>query len=150
MPPVRGLCLSLLCTFAATATLSAQLTREQIQANGSKHPPLPKPSNLQVLPPDIAIPDLVVTMVRMAEGLGVQCTYCHAFTPDHKELDFKSDAKPEKVKARVMLRMVNDINGKYLAELPQPHKADPVGCGTCHQGKSVPPAYKPPAGFVLQ
>ncbi len=146
---IRLLCLTLLFA-SASAPIHAQMTPEQIQQSGAKHPPLPRPSNLQVLPPDIAIPDLVVTMVRMAEGLGVQCTYCHAFTPDHQDLDFKSDAKPEKVKARVMLRMVSDINGKYLAELAGPRKGVTVGCGTCHQGQAVPPAYKPSPDFKLQ
>ena len=145
----RLLCLMLLSA-SATAPMHAQMTPEQIQQAGAKHRPLSKPSNLQVLPPDIAIPDLVVTMVRMAEGLGVQCTYCHAFTPDHQDLDFKSDTKPEKARARVMLRMVNEINGTYLAELAGPRKGVAVGCGTCHQGQSVPPGYKPPPDFKLQ
>jgi hypothetical protein len=146
----RGTCLSLLFALATATTISAQMTREQIMEEGKKHPPLPPPSNLQVLPKDMAIPDLIVTMVRVAEGLGVQCAYCHVL-PEHAPPDFASDAKPEKVKARVMLRMVSDINGRYLAQLPQPHKAaEPVGCGTCHQGQAVPPAYKPPAGFTLQ
>jgi hypothetical protein len=147
---IAALSLAILLALGTTASLSAQLTREQILEEGKKHPPLPRLSNLQVLPRDIAVPDLIVTMVRFSEGLGVQCTYCHAFTPDHKDLDFASDAKPEKLKARTMLRMANDINGKFLAELPAPHKGTEVGCGTCHQGQAVPPAYKPPPDYKLQ
>jgi hypothetical protein len=146
---VRATSLSLLFALGTAATLHAQLTREQILEAGKKHPPLPKISNLQVLPKDIAVPDLIVTMVRFAEGLGVQCAYCHVL-PEHAPPDFASDAKPEKVKARIMLRMVTDINGKYLAELATPRKGEAVGCGTCHQGQQIPPAYKPPAGYVLQ
>jgi hypothetical protein len=147
---VRIVCLSLIVLLGSSFALSAQMTREQQREMSAKYPPLPRPSNLKVLPADIAIPDLVETMVRFSEGLGVQCTHCHAFAPDHKELDFKSDANPNKDKARIMLRMVTDINGKYLADLGSPRKTGPVGCGTCHQGQQVPPSYKPPAGYVLE
>ena len=149
MPANRILRPALLLLLAAP-DLHAQMTPEQIHEANARHRPIPTPTNLQVLPPDIAVPDLVEAMVRMAEGLGVQCTYCHAFTPDHKNLDFKADTKPEKSKARIMLRMTKDLNGKYLAELAAPKTGTVVGCGTCHQGQPVPVAYKPPPDFKLQ
>jgi hypothetical protein len=145
---IAALCLLIAMGFATP--LPAQMTDQQIRDMAAKYPPLAKPSNLQVLPKDITIWDLQVTMTRISEGLGVQCTFCHAFTPDHKGLDFKSDANPMKAKARIMLRMTTDINGKYLTELGTARVAGPVTCGNCHMGKEIPPAYKPPAGYVLE
>lgn len=58
---------------------------------------------------------------------------------DLNEFDFSSDAKPEKAKARTMLRMVNAINGQYLAELPGHSSLSlEVSCVTCHRGTTVP------------
>ena len=37
--------------------------------------------NLQVLPKDIPQPELAQMMQGFAQGLGVQCTYCHAPAP---------------------------------------------------------------------
>jgi hypothetical protein len=89
-------------------------------------------------------------MTKFSEGLGVQCGFCHAAAPPGKEPSFASDANPNKNKARIMLRMMNDINSKYLAQLGTPRKTGPIGCGNCHQGHEVPPGYKPPAGYVLE
>src|SRR5262249_52502277 len=47
--------------------------------------------------------------------------------------------KPTKEKARAMMRMVQDINDKYLSALE--HRADPpvrVQCFTCHRGAAQP------------
>ena len=130
--------------------LSAQMTRQQMAEMTAKYPPQPRPTNLQVLPKDIAIPDLVEYMTRFSEGLGVQCDFCHVPRPHSHELNFPSDVNPHKVKARTMLRMVLSINRTYLNQLPETHPSGPVGCGTCHQGKEVPPTYKPPTGYHLE
>lgn len=102
--------------------------------------------NLKVLPKDIPREQLLATMRGFALGLGVRCEYCHqekagaAPGPGGNiELDFKSDKKPTKEKARFMLHMVANINDTILARLE--HRSDPpvrVMCVTCHRGSPLP------------
>ena len=104
--------------------------------------------NLKVLPKDITREQLLATMRSFAMGLGVRCEYCHqerspgaAPAPGQggPDLDFKSDQKPTKVKARFMLRMVGTINDSILSQLPD--RSDPpvrVMCVTCHRGSPLP------------
>jgi len=121
-----------------------------IPAPTGTHVPLPKPINLKVLSPDIAITDLERTMVGFNIGLGQDCTFCHAPKPNVDpatyDLDYASDANPEKLMARIMMQMTNDINSKYVARVAValPHRTPPVTCGTCHQGMiQVPPFPRP-------
>lgn len=98
-------------------------------------------TNLQVLPEDIAFEDLVATMRGFAMGLGVRCSHCHVQgdEPGLSNMDFASDEKVTKEKARVMLRMVKHINGEHLGELPE--RSDPaveVTCATCHRRLTKP------------
>jgi hypothetical protein len=125
-------------------------------------PPPPPPSefqNLQVLPPDIPRAQLIQTMKNFARGLGVRCNHCHVVTATEPEeqLDFPSDAKEEKRAARVMLQMVQQINGPWLerveiaehgagavAEESDEDEGPRVVCWTCHRGKPEPEAPPPP------
>ena len=57
----------------------------------------------------------------------------------------------EKNTARLMYRMVEDINKNYVSMVPKHDKDDKaeksdamVTCGTCHRGNLHPPAYVPP------
>lgn len=103
------------------------------------------PKNLQVLPQNT---DLRKVMRQFAGDLGVECEFCHA-APDpvtHRE-DRASDANPMKDVARYMIRMTDDLNDKYLAQLPKAPNVDPdakIDCGTCHRGHSKPEAFVPP------
>lgn len=138
--------LLLFCCFCAARILTAQTVPHDKPPDADGHRPLDKPSNLKVLPPDIPIPQLVMVMVGFAQQLGVQCTHCHMTRPGvdpEYDLNFASDENPNKRKARIMMQMTGEINGKYLAQLEGPHKAGPVGCGNCHQGHPVPPAFVP-------
>ena len=97
--------------------------------------------NLQVLPEDIAFDDLVATMRGFALGLGVRCSHCHVQgdQPGLANMDFASDEKVTKQKARVMLDMVQHINEHHLGELPE--RSEPaveVTCATCHRRLAVP------------
>jgi hypothetical protein len=58
--------------------------------------------------------------------LGVECTHCH------EEGDFAADQK-KKTRAREMLQMTGYVGAGYY------NNNSPVGCGTCHLGKAVPP-----------
>ncbi len=85
-------------------------------------------------------------MIGVVQGLGVGCPYCHAEKPGvdpEYDLDFASDTKPEKLTARVMLRMVGDINSGYLTQIATTRQGTVIACGNCHLGHAIPPTFKP-------
>ena len=101
--------------------------------------------NLEVLPKDITRADLTQVMRSFAMGLGVRCQYCHTVKPGAtnpnqlESLDFKSDDKVEKKKARIMMKMTRTINTTLLADLPErSNPAVAVQCVTCHRGSPQP------------
>ncbi len=100
------------------------------------------PENLKVLPKDISSDDLSTTMRGFAMGLGVRCETCHVGEPNMPldTFDFPSDEKPMKQKARLMIKMVNEINGELVPRLDDVEKANRVSvrCMTCHRGQPQP------------
>src|SRR6185369_7757266 len=97
--------------------------------------------NLQYFPKDIARDTLVNIMRGFSFALGVRCQYCHAGGDgiSFVGVDFKSDDKATKRKARYMLFMADTINNRLLAALPD--RSNPpvrVSCVTCHHGLSKP------------
>src|SRR4051812_47909343 len=99
--------------------------------------------NLKVLPRDIPRDSLVQIMRGFAMSLGVRCTYCHATEAGaaggQERINFRSDDKGEKRKARGMMQMVGDINTHSLARLPERRTPEVrVTCITCHRGSPVP------------
>src|SRR6478735_3754817 len=101
--------------------------------------------NLQVLPKDTTREQIFPIMKGFAQGLGVRCTHCHVGVEGQplSTFDFASDSKPEKAKARAMLRMVHRINEedfgvKQFADVK-------VTCYTCHRGATKPLTAAPPA-----
>lgn len=103
--------------------------------------------NLQVLPRDISRDQLTDIMRGFTQALGVRCEHCHL--PREAEpgaprrgglnLDFASDARPAKNKARFMMRMTDSLNRVVLASLPG--RSEPpvrVTCITCHRMMPVP------------
>jgi len=110
------------------------------RAQQGQFPPQ-KLENLKVFPKDIPVRTLIDTMQSFTRALGVRCTYCHVGEEGQplSSFDFKSDQKPEKNKARDMLRMVGAINGEYLAKLPSRRTPQiNVACVTCHRGVALP------------
>jgi hypothetical protein len=84
---------------------------------------------------------LVDTMAGFTRALGVRCTYCHLGREGEplSTYDFRSDEKPEKVKAREMIRMVAAINADHLGHLDgRREPAIVVTCATCHRGVTEP------------
>ncbi len=88
-------------------------------------------------------------MMYMSNSLGVNCTYCH----NTRALAKWEESMPQRVTAWYGIRMVRDINEKYLtpvASLLPSHRlsaegdAPKVGCQTCHKG-----AYKPLYGVTM-
>jgi hypothetical protein len=76
----------------------------------------PKPKKTKVIPHSASPEELRATMMMMVRGLGVRCITCHVGKEldDLPTFDFQSDAKPNKLNARLMLKMQNDINEKTL------------------------------------
>jgi hypothetical protein len=95
-------------------------------------------TNLQVLPKDIAQRPLVDTMRGFVFALDVRCEFCHVGEGnDLSRFDFASDAKPTKVTARAMLRMLAGINTQ-LAPIAEPTSTPKATCFTCHRGALKP------------
>ncbi len=104
--------------------------------------------NLQVLPKDIPRDTLVAIMRGFTFALGVRCQFCHVEREPAAgagggggglNFNFALDDKDHKKAARVMLRMMDSINTRYLAGIP--NRDDPptsVTCITCHRGLSKP------------
>lgn len=142
---VHAVAAVLIAVFPLAAQTPANPAQTPANSNVRHHRELPKPKNLQVLPKDISPQDLIATMRGYEKALGVECSFCHAPSPQNHHLDFASDANPHKADARVMIRMVNEINPKYLATTDEdaPAQDRRVSCGTCHRGHSHPPPFVP-------
>ena len=98
--------------------------------------------NLQVLPDTISHDALIAVMRNFTSSLGVRCTHCHVpYDPAKPDsLNFASDDKPTKDVARGMMRMVREINGDLLPDIPE------LGDNRMHGGMhDLPPRRPAPA-----
>ncbi|MBI4502269.1 MAG: c-type cytochrome [Gemmatimonadetes bacterium] len=96
--------------------------------------------NTQVIPRSTPVMEVVGMMRNFALDLGVRCQFCHVGEEGLplEQFDFAKDQKRNKLVARQMLRMMNDIN-RRLDTLPGlSGAAVPVTCRTCHRGISRP------------
>ena len=111
-------------------------------AGSAQTPETPwKGENLQFYPKDISRAQLTQRMREFSFALGVRCQYCHVGGNgvSFDGVVFASDDKPTKRTARLMLRMVEQLNTTTLAQLPS--RAEPrvvVECVTCHRGVALP------------
>lgn len=135
--------------FAVAAYAQSPTTTEQAPpASAAHHHDEPTPTNLKVLPKDMTGEQVHQLMHTWAAELGTECTTCHAADPDRKApngrpmLNYADDSKPEKNTARLMYKMVEDINKNYLSTID--NSGMPVSCGTCHRGHVEPPLFTPP------
>jgi len=120
---------------AAAASCSLPLAAQQDEW---KWPDQPK--NLKVFGPEFTGKRLQPVMTGFTRALGVRCTYCHV-GEEGKPLttyDFASDEKPNKDRAREMLRMLKDINEHLKKITPSGEKRVNMWCHTCHQGRPKP------------
>lgn len=127
-------------TTLAVITLCLAMTAAETFAQKEQHKH-ERPANLQVLPQDISIDSLINVMHDYSKSLGVRCGYCHEAKQgaDGKpDMDFASDAKPEKQIARDMMRMTAAINTNYLSKIGGEHPLSSIGCVTCHNGRPNP------------
>lgn len=97
--------------------------------------------NLQVLAKGASAGDVINTMKGFTGALGVRCQHCHVGKEGLPldQFDFISDEVPAKKTARLMMRMMADVNRQLDESLP---KADGAGarvsCLTCHRGQAKP------------
>lgn len=96
--------------------------------------------NLRVLPKDISRDSLLTVMFGFADGLGVECGYCHS-GGDPRTLvgvQFKADDKPTKVRARAMYTITSNVNALLRADTNGRRSEAAVTCLTCHRGLPDP------------
>ena len=126
----------------AVVAVLAAVTRLAAVAPAAGQQPTPwKGKNLQYFPVDITRDALVQRMREFSFALGVRCQHCHSGGDgiSFDGVDFSSDDKPAKLKARAMLRMTDEINTTLLPKVPS--RAEPrvaVECATCHHGIPLP------------
>jgi len=105
-----------------------------VQAGNEYVAQFPQPQNVQVLKSMNTSQIWAFMQQQVAGALSVGCQYCHNVNagPDGK-FQFNLETFPQKIAARNMLRMVNDINGKFIVNLPY-WRGNYVMCATCHSG----------------
>ncbi len=97
--------------------------------------------NLQVFSDSISADDLKREMIAFSTSLGVRCNHCHDDSKGKKleQIDFASDAKPQKKIAREMIKMTRLINDRFIGEVRRHDpQATGVACMTCHRGYKEP------------
>jgi len=138
---------SVVFAVAATAQTPAQ---QPPSGEAPHHHEEPAPTNLKVLPKTMTGEQVHELMHKWEASLGAECSTCHAADPKNigpngkPRLNYADDSKPEKNTARLMYRMVEDINMNYVGKVE--NSGVPVACGTCHRGHLDPPIFTPPKG----
>jgi hypothetical protein len=84
-------------------------------------------ANLKVLTAE----NVEIAMQNITFALGLRCIDCHVVN------DFSLDTKPQKLKARMMLEMVRDINARFGDGKTH------VTCWTCHRASTQPEVSRP-------
>ncbi len=115
---------------------AARLVGVSVLVTASSFAQVPdKFTNLKYFPENISKQELLSAMRNFSLSLGGGCDTCHVESADHK-MDFASDDKEEKRTARLMLKMVDDINKSYISKLGE--SPVQVQCVTCHRGIEKP------------
>lgn len=150
---------SSLCLIAfVVAVLMAAVSTVAVSAQAPQAPPAheeherahPAPTNLKVLPKTLTGDQVHEIMEAWEAALGTHCSTCHTADPKKigpngkPALDFADDSRPEKSTARLMYKMVEDINGNYISMVDS--SGAPVTCGTCHRGHLGPEPFVAPTG----
>ncbi len=96
-------------------------------------------TNLQILDQDSNRSQVIGQMRMHASALGVRCNHCHVGenAATLEGFDFASDEKETKRIARLMMKMVKDINSSHLGGIGRLEHLE-VKCVTCHRGLTKP------------
>ncbi len=134
--------------FAASLFTAAQAPPQPAAGKAPAHEHgHPAPTNLKVLPKDMTGDQVHDLMHEWEAQLGVTCRTCHAVNPKdigpngRPRFNYSDDSRQEKASARVMYKMLEDINQNYVSKIE--NSGLPVTCGTCHQGHLNPEPYSP-------
>jgi hypothetical protein len=141
-----ALTLPLLAAQAPAGGAQGQAPGQRGGGDGGRGGAAPAPVNLQVFPKDTPRAQVIPVMQQFTMGLGVMCEHCHVPQAGAQPgangqipMDFASDDKQEKKTARVMMKMVMDINARLGSELGKPAASVvQVQCMTCHRGSAIP------------
>jgi Photosynthetic reaction centre cytochrome C subunit len=134
--------------FAVAAVAQTPAPQQPPEGAEHHHHEEPAPTNLKVLPKTMTGEQVHDLMHKWEASLGAECSTCHAADPKNigpngkPRLNFADDSKPEKNTARLMFRMVEDINKNYVSMVE--NSGVGVSCGTCHRGHLDPPIFTPP------
>ena len=139
---------------AALASASSAQTPQTPPSAAAPRPPrtYPAPTNLKVLPKELTGQQVHEIMEKWEGELGAHCNSCHTADPTNlgpngkPRLKFEDDSKDEKVVARLMYTMSQEMNQKYFGVMKHDeaeHKAVSVTCGTCHRGHMHPEEFVP-------
>lgn len=96
--------------------------------------------NLKVIPPNTPVMQVIGTMRNITGALGVRCHFCHVGEEGMplERFDFASDEKRNKLVARQMMHMVQEINRRVDTIPSPPVSRVQVTCMTCHRGITRP------------
>lgn len=135
--------------FAAAAVAQAPATAPSAHdSDAHEHEHAPAPTNLKVLPKTMTGEQVHELMHKWEAELGTNCGTCHAADPKNvgpngkPRLNFPDDSKEAKATARLMYKMVEDINTNYVGKIE--NSGAPVTCGTCHRGHLDPAPFVAP------
>ncbi|OIR13287.1 cytochrome c-554 precursor [mine drainage metagenome] len=100
-----------------------------------------KLKNIKVFPATATFKEVDKAMDGFKVALGVHCDYCHAHSKENpRKMDMSSDENPKKDIAREMMRMTEEMNKKFISQIPHADtaKVQMVTCNTCHRGAPKP------------
>jgi hypothetical protein len=136
----------------AMVALAGSLALAQAPAGGGQRGAAPpEPTNLKVLPANTTTAQLLPAMRSFAAALGTNCGSCHVWTgAGLPTTNYASDETAPQEVARVMMRMVTEVNNNLAANIKgkAADQITKVQCMTCHRGEAIPklPPPAPPAG----
>lgn len=105
--------------------LGEQAWIDAVQTGQTYIDDFPEPQNVQVLQGMTTAEIWIYMQQHVSGALGVSCQYCHDIN------NYAADPYPEKISARLMLLLVNDINSQFLSQTPG-WGGRYATCATCH------------------
>jgi photosynthetic reaction center cytochrome c subunit len=107
---------------------------EGVQAGSEYIAQSPQPQNMLVLTELDTAETWAYMQQQVSGAMAVGCQYCHDINPDEDgNYLFQEDTFDQKIAARDMMRLVNDLNAQYIVNLPY-WRGNYVTCATCHSG----------------
>ncbi len=128
--------------------LSLEAWTEGVQAGQAYVEQFPEPQNAQVLTGMTTEQIWGYMQQHVSGALGVGCQYCHDVQADENGTYlFNEDTYAQKLSAREMMRLTNDLNAEFIVDLPN-WRGNYVQCATCHNNQpidmdSVGPTFRP-------